>query len=121
MLVTSIFSFLCPRIVRLRAYCFAIVHPSVCLHKLNMKTKYFPITPKPLVIKLIFGMKAHLINTHLLVPRSSAKVKVKYQGHVSQKMGVWGAFVFHKHILSPSCFQKASLWVLKSGDCLVKR
>ena len=29
-------------------------------------------------------MKAHLINTHLLVPRSrpSAKVKVKYQGHV---------------------------------------
>ena len=30
-------------------------------------------------------MKAHLIYTHLLVPRSrsSAKVKVKYQGHVS--------------------------------------
>ena len=46
-------------------------------------------------------MKAHLINTHLLVPRSrsSAKVKVKYQGHVSQKMGVSGALVFHKHIL----------------------
>ena len=39
-------------------------------------------------------MKAHLIDTHLLVPRSrsSAKVKVKYQGHVSQKMGVSGAF-----------------------------
>ena len=35
-------------------------------------------------------MKAHLNNTHLLVPRSrsSAKVQVKYQGHVSQKMGV---------------------------------
>ena len=50
---------------------------------------------------LIFGMKAHLIDTHLLVPRSrsSAKVKVKYQGHVSQKMGVSGALVFHKHIL----------------------
>ena len=46
-------------------------------------------------------MKAHLIDTHLLVPRSrsSAKVKVKYQGHVSQKMGVSGASVFHKHIL----------------------
>ena len=46
-------------------------------------------------------MKAHLIDTHLLVPRSrlSAKVKVKYQGHVSQKMGVLGALVFHKHIL----------------------
>ena len=52
-------------------------------------------------------MKAHLIDTHLLVPRSrsSAKVKVIYQGHVSQKMGVSGAFVFHKHIL----FLKA-LW-----------
>ena len=46
-------------------------------------------------------MKAHLIDTHLLVPRSrlSAKVKVKYQGHVSQNMGVSGALVFHKHIL----------------------
>ena len=46
-------------------------------------------------------MKAHLTDTHLLVPRSrsSAKVKVKYQGHVSQKIGVSGALVFHKHIL----------------------
>ena len=46
-------------------------------------------------------MKAHLIDPHLLVPRSSssAKVKVKYQGHVSQKMGVSGALVFHKQIL----------------------
>ena len=35
-------------------------------------------------------MKAHLNDTHLLVSRSSAKVKVKYQGHVSQKMGVSG-------------------------------
>ena len=35
-------------------------------------------------------MKAHLIDTHLLVPKSmsSGKFKVKYQGHVSQKMGV---------------------------------
>ena len=41
-------------------------------------------------------MKAHLIDTYLLVPRSrsSAKVKVKYQGHVSQKMVVSGALVF---------------------------
>ena len=46
-------------------------------------------------------MKAHLIDTHLLVPRSrsSAKVKVKYQGHVAQNMGVLGALVFHKYIL----------------------
>ena len=37
-------------------------------------------------------MKAHLIDTYLLIPRSrsSAKVKVKYQGHVSLKMGVSG-------------------------------
>ena len=49
---------------------------SVRLHKVNMKTEQFPITP--LVTRLIFGMKAHL-NTYLLVPRSSAKVKVKYQ------------------------------------------
>ena len=50
-------------------------------------------------------MKAHLIDKHL-VPRSrsSAKVKVKYQGHVSQKMGVSGALVFHKHILFYSVF-----------------
>ena len=46
-------------------------------------------------------MKAHLFNTHLLVPRSrsSAKVKVEYQGYISQKMAVLGALVFHKHIL----------------------
>ena len=31
--------------------------------------------------------------------RDSLQVKVKYQGHVSQKMGVSGALVFHKHIL----------------------
>ena len=38
---------------------------------------------------------------HLLVPRSrsSAKVKVKYKGFISQKMAVSGAFVFHKHTL----------------------
>ena len=41
------------------------------------------------------------MKAHLQAPRSrsSAKVKVKYQGHVSQKMGVSGALVFHKHIL----------------------
>ena len=37
-------------------------------------------------------MKEHPINMHLLVPRSrsSAKVKVKYQGDISQKMAVSG-------------------------------
>ena len=50
-------------------------------------------------------MKAHLIYTHLLVSRSrsSAKVNVKYQGHVSQKMGFSGALVFHKHIFFVIC------------------
>ena len=43
-------------------------------------------------------MKAYLINMHLVVPgsRSSAKVKVKYKGYISQKMAVSGAFVFQK-------------------------
>ena len=46
-------------------------------------------------------MKAHLIDSHLLVPRSrsSAKVKVEYQGYISQKIVVLVALVFHKHIL----------------------
>ena len=46
-------------------------------------------------------MKAYLINMHQLVPRSrsSAKVKVKYKGYISQKMAVSRAFGFHKHIL----------------------
>ena len=46
-------------------------------------------------------MKAYLVNMHLLAPRSrsSAKVKVKYKGYISQKMAVSGAFMFHKHIL----------------------
>ena len=50
-------------------------------------------------------MKAYVINMHLLVPRSrsSAKIKRKYKGYISQKMAVSGAFVFHKHILF--CFQ----------------
>ena len=63
-------------------------------------------------------MKVHLIDTHLLVPRSrsSAKVKVKYQGNVSQKMGVLGAVVFHKHILFVkglhNPFPKDKFWTL---------
>ena len=45
-------------------------------------------------------MKAYLINMHLLVPRSrsSAKVKAKYKGYISQKMAVSGAFGFDKHV-----------------------
>ena len=49
----------------------------------------------------MIGMKAHLIDTHLLVTksRSSAKVQVKYQGHISQKMAVSGALMLHKHLV----------------------
>ena len=45
-------------------------------------------------------MKAHLIDTHPLVPRSrsSAKVKVKYQGHVSQKKGGGAISVLQTHL-----------------------
>ena len=62
-------------------------------------------------------MKAHLIDTHLLVPRSrsSAKVKVKYQDHVSQKMGVSGTLVFHKHILFPLAFSPLPTSFLNSS------
>ena len=37
-------------------------------------------------------MNAYLINMHLLVPRSrsSAKIKVKYNGYISQKNGRFG-------------------------------
>ena len=50
------------------------------------------------------------MDTHLLVQRSrsSAKVKVKYQRYVSLKMGVSGAFVFHKHILFCKIFSIGS-------------
>ena len=49
---------------------------------------------------LIFGMKAHLINKHLLVlrSRSFAEVKVGNQGYISQKIAVSRALVFYKHI-----------------------
>ena len=71
-------------------------------------------------------MNAHLIDTHLLVPRSrsSAKVKVKYQGHVSQKMGVLGELVFHKHImffpLSYNVSKALSIRVVKTQKGVVK-
>ena len=48
-------------------------------------------------------MKAYLINMHLLVPRSrsSAKVKVKYKGYISQKNGRFGGIrVSQTHIVN---------------------
>ena len=47
-------------------------------------------------------MKAHLIDTHLLVlsSRSSAKVKVKYQGHVSEDGCFGGISGSQAHLVS---------------------
>ena len=46
-------------------------------------------------------MKAHLVDTHVLVPRSrsSGKVKVKYQGHIPEKQPFWG----HQCFTNTSC------------------
>ena len=52
-----------------------------------------------IVTWLIFGMKAHFIDTYLLVPRSSAKVKVRY--HISPEMPVLGGIsVSQTHLVS---------------------
>ena len=48
--------FYAPPYRKIGAYCFAAVRLSVCLHKLNMKTKHFPITPK-----LIWLQGSHLV------------------------------------------------------------
>ena len=66
----------------------------------------------------MFGMKAHLIDTHLLVPRSrsSAKVKVKYQGDVSQKMGGGeGISVSQTHLV-----QKVIRGLVVQADQMIK-
>ena len=105
--------FLCTCIKGSRAYCFTVVclsvrpsvHLSVCTN-LTWKLNIFPLLLNWFSYKAHIWLKAHLIDKHLLVPRSrsSAQVKVKYQGHISQKMGVSGALVFHKHILFLSIF-----------------
>ena len=78
--------------------------PSVCLSVYlstfrleNLKFSSYSFTDSD--TRLIFGMKAHLIKTHLVVPKSMSSIKVKYQGHDFKKMAVSGAFLFHKHIL----------------------
>ena len=50
-------------------------------------------------------MKAYLINMHLLVQRSrsSAKVKVRYKGYISQKMAISGGIrVSQTHLVISS-------------------
>ena len=72
-------------------------------------------------------MKAHLIDKHLLVPRSksSAKVKVKYKDYISPKKAVLGHLCF----TNTSCFplytsqvcvvQFAKMQNLRGGGCWV--
>ena len=60
-------------------------------------------------------MKAHLLVSR---SRSSAKVKVKYQDHVSQKMGVSGALEFHKHILFVICL--LSLYTIAKANEVIE-
>ena len=50
-------------------------------------------------------MKAYLINMHLLVPksRSSAKVKVKYKGYISQNNGRFGGILVSQTNLVSIC------------------
>ena len=94
-----------PRIERLGGILFyrrlsvcPYVCPSVCLH--NLTFSHYSLTN--LLTRLIFGMKAYLINMHLLVPRSRsfAKVKVKYKGYISQKMAVSGGIrVSQTHLI----------------------
>ena len=64
----------------------------------------------------MLGLKAHLIDSHLLVPKSKsfAKVKVKDKGHIYQRMAVWGALVFHKHIMFQSFQMPFHIDVLKT-------
>ena len=52
-------------------------------------------------------MRVHLMDTHLMLPRSrlSAKFKVKYEGHIFQKLATSWSLVFHKHSLSPTLFE----------------
>ena len=105
MLVISIFSVLRDHVGRSQVFCFTSVGLSVFLSvcpKLNLKNLTFPCYSYiNLLTSLIFGMKAHLlIHIILLVPRSrsSAKVKVKYQGLFFQKTAILGALVFLKLI-----------------------
>ena len=55
-------------------------------------------------------MKAYLINMHLLAPRSrsSAKVKVKYKGYISQKWPFW----LHSCFTNTSCFEIIKFYLL---------
>ena len=101
------------------AYCFTVVRPSICLsvcasiclsvslHKLNHENSTFShYSSTNLLIRLIFGMKAYLINMHLLVPRSrsSAQVKVKCKGYISQKMAFSGGIpVSQTHLVLFYC------------------
>ena len=61
-------------------------------------------------------MKAHLIDTHLLVSRSSAKVNIKV---TFSKMALLGSLMFHKHIFFKTEFSlKIKHLDPSSGICM---
>ena len=60
----------------------------------------------------MFDMKAYLMNMHQLVSRSrsSAKVKVKYKGYISQKMAIFqGIHVSQTHLVISGAKSKNNL------------
>ena len=97
--------------------------PSVCLHKLNMKTSHFPTTPK-----LIY-LKAHIwyeVTSHQYTsPGTKVKVICKIQGQISgscfSKDGCfWGISVSQTHLfILKCCPQFVSVWTSLKFCCLV--
>ena len=67
-------------------------------------------------------VKVHLFDTHLLVlsSRSSAKVKVKYEGHILKKIAYLGKLLFHKDcfrlLVSLFSFLCRMSWSMKLRD-----
>ena len=100
MLLSCIFSFLCPCIDRWGHIVFGL---SVCLsHSLSVSL----LVHKNIYISHIFQLvRFRTFIFHVSIPclvpssRSSAKIKLEYQNHNFQKIPVAGAFMFHEHIL----------------------
>ena len=86
--------FLCPCIDRLGACSFW----PVCLFVCPQNFLHWPHLLMVRVRTFIFHKGVPCDKTFLLVPSSRLSVKVEYQGHNFQKMGVAGAFLFHEHI-----------------------
>ena len=93
------------------AYCFTIVclsihpsiHLSVCLHKLNVKTEHFPITPK-----LIYLQSSYLVWRHI-----SSICICWYQGHLQRsRSNIKVTFLKKWPFRGHSCFTNTSCYFL---------